>query len=75
MKKPELEMSVLYNTQHPARKAPPPPGIVVSKKKLSQAQSKRILAQFLLACPTWTSQMGDEKRKGSYPHATSALIL
>jgi hypothetical protein len=38
--KPGLEMSVLNNTQHPARKAPPTPGIAEPKKSLSRAQPK-----------------------------------
>jgi hypothetical protein len=36
--KPGLEMSALNNTQHPARKAPPPSGTVKLKKSLSRAQ-------------------------------------
>jgi hypothetical protein len=38
--KPGLEMLALNNTQHPARKAPPPPGTAKPKKSLSRAQPK-----------------------------------
>jgi hypothetical protein len=41
VKKPALEMLVVYNTQHHSRKAPPPPGTVVAMKNLSQAQAKQ----------------------------------
>jgi hypothetical protein len=40
MKKPGREKSVVHNTQHLARKATPPPGTVVSMKKLSRVRAK-----------------------------------
>jgi hypothetical protein len=33
VKKPEREMSAVYNTQHPARRAPPPADTEVAMKR------------------------------------------
>jgi hypothetical protein len=41
VKRPGQEMSAVYNTRHLSKKAPPPPGTVVTMKKLSRPQTQK----------------------------------